>query len=74
MFVLLTIKKLLNSLLNYSGTIIIFLEGRRPDTTHVYDLVHYWRDVGGNYTTIPQYFKQHGYRSVGMGKIFHPGM
>ena len=49
------------------------LTGRRPDTTHVYDLTHYWRKVGGNFTTIPQYFKEHGYVSAGMGKIFHPG-
>ena len=49
------------------------LTGRRPDTTHVYDLVTYFRDVGGNFTTIPQYFKQNGYTSVGMGKVFHPG-
>ena len=50
-----------------------FLTGRRPDTTHVYDLVTYWRDVGGDFTTIPQYFKNNGYTSAGMGKIFHPG-
>ena len=49
-----------------------FLTGRRPDTTHVYHLSSpYFRDVGGNFTTIPQYFKQNGYLSVGMGKIFH---
>ena len=49
------------------------LTGRRPDTTHVYDLVHYFRKVGGNFTTLPEYFKMNGYVSVGMGKIFHPG-
>ena len=49
------------------------LTGRRPDTTHVYDLYHYFRNVGGNYTTIPEYFKMNGYKSIGMGKIFHPG-
>ena len=49
------------------------LTGRRPDTTHVYDLVTYFRDVGGNFTTIPQYFKNNGYRTIGMGKIFHYG-
>ena len=49
------------------------LTGRRPDTTHVYDLIHYFRKVGGNFTTIPEYFKINGYRTVGMGKIFHPG-
>ena len=26
-----------------------------------------------NATTIPQYFKENGYVSIGMGKIFHPG-
>ncbi|ELT89141.1 hypothetical protein CAPTEDRAFT_221773 [Capitella teleta] len=49
------------------------LTGRRPDTTRVYDLQHYFRSVGGNFTTIPQYFKSHGYVTAGMGKIFHPG-
>ena len=49
------------------------LTGRRPDTTHVYDLNTYWRTVGGNFTTLPQYFKNHGYTTVGMGKIFHNG-
>jgi iduronate 2-sulfatase len=49
------------------------LTGRRPDTTGVTDFTHYWRESGGNFTTIPQYFKENGYHSVGMGKIFHPG-
>ena len=49
------------------------LTGRRPDTTHVYDLQTYWRKSGGNFTTIPQYFKNNGYTSIGMGKVFHPG-
>ncbi|KAL4229854.1 hypothetical protein ACF0H5_010246 [Mactra antiquata] len=48
------------------------LTGRRPDTTRVYDLDHYFRHTG-NFTTLPQYFKNKGYRSIGMGKIFHPG-
>ena len=47
------------------------LTGRRPDTTHVYD-AQYWRKVTGNFTTIPQYFKNHGYETIGVGKIFHP--
>ena len=50
-----------------------FLTGRRPDTTHVYNLHTNFRNVGGNFTTIPEYFKQNGYRTIGMGKIFHPG-
>ncbi|KAK7097223.1 iduronate 2-sulfatase-like [Littorina saxatilis] len=50
-----------------------FLTGRRPDTTRVYDLHDYWRTVAGNFTTLPQYFKNHGYIAQGVGKIFHPG-
>ena len=50
-----------------------FLTGRRPDTTHVYDLYNYFRDAGGNFTTLPEYFKQNGYITAGFGKVFHPG-
>ena len=51
------------------------LTGRRPDTNHVWKIApdEYWRDYT-NATTIPQYFKENGYVSVGMGKIFHPGV
>lgn len=49
------------------------LTGRRPDTTHVYTIGPYFRNVGGNFTTLPEYFKINGYTSVGMGKVFHPG-
>ncbi|XP_060605009.1 iduronate 2-sulfatase-like [Ruditapes philippinarum] len=49
------------------------LTGRRPDTTRVYEIGPYFREVGGNFTTLPQYFKMNGYLSVGMGKVFHPG-
>ena len=51
------------------------LTGRRPDTNHVWEIANdeYWRDFT-NATTIPQYFKENGYISAGMGKIFHPGL
>ena len=53
------------------------LTGRRPDTNHVWQIApdEYWRTVpdATNATTIPQYFKNNGYISIGMGKIFHPG-
>ena len=53
------------------------LTGRRPDTNHVWTVSddEYWRTVpdATNATTIPQYFKDNGYVSIGMGKIFHPG-
>ncbi|XP_060588984.1 iduronate 2-sulfatase-like [Ruditapes philippinarum] len=47
------------------------LTGRRPDTTHVYDLHTNFRHSGGDFTTLPEHFKNHGYRSMGMGKIYH---
>jgi len=50
------------------------LTGRRPDTNHVWQISadEYWRQFT-NATTIPQYFKENGYISIGMGKVFHPG-
>ena len=50
-----------------------FMTGRRPDTTLVWDLMRYWREGGGNFTTIPQFFKDNGYRTAGLGKVFHQG-
>ncbi len=47
------------------------LTGRRPNTTHVYNLDTFFREVGGNFTTIPQYFKENGYYTTGVGKVFH---
>lgn len=49
------------------------LTGRRPDTLHLYDFYSYWRDFSGNYTTLPQYLKESGYKTYSFGKIFHPG-
>ena len=49
------------------------LTSRHPSTTRVWDTQSYWRNVSGNFTTIPQYFKEQGYMTVGMGKIFHGG-
>ncbi|XP_042230412.1 iduronate 2-sulfatase-like isoform X2 [Homarus americanus] len=51
-----------------------FLTSRRPDTTRLYDVHFYWREHAGNFTTLPQYFKEHGYHTVSAGKIFHPGI
>ncbi len=47
------------------------LTGRRPDTTRVYNLQRNFREVGGNFTTIPQYFKENGYATFNIGKVFH---
>lgn len=53
----------------------IFLTSRRPDTSRVYTIspAEYWRRSGGNFTSLPQYFKEAGYLTIGTGKIFHPG-
>ena len=34
---------------------------------------YYWRDYGGNFTTLPQFFLENGYTTFGAGKIFHGG-
>ena len=47
------------------------LTGRRPDTTRVTDNDLYFRNVGSNFTTIPEFFKDHGYHTIGGGKVFH---
>lgn len=50
------------------------LTSRRPDTTRLYDFNSYWRTHAGNYCTLPQYFKQQGYFTKSVGKVFHPGI
>ncbi|XP_060602272.1 iduronate 2-sulfatase-like [Ruditapes philippinarum] len=52
---------------------VSFLTSRRPDTTRLYDFYSYWRVAAGNFTTLPQHFKQNGYHTVSVGKVFHPG-
>lgn len=47
------------------------LTGLRPSTIGIYDLGTNFRRSVPDAITLPQYFKQHGYRSEGMGKIFH---
>ncbi|WPJ95172.1 sulfatase [Coraliomargarita algicola] len=48
------------------------LTGLRPDTTQVYDLKTKMRDIHPDILTLPQHFKNNGYETVGMGKIFDP--
>ena len=51
-----------------------FLTGRRPDTTRVWDLHTQFRDAPGaaEWKTLPQAFRDAGYTTSGMGKVFHP--
>ncbi len=50
------------------------LTGRRPDTTKVYDLETHFRDTIPDVVTLPQYFKNHGYFTQGISKIYHGGL
>lgn len=52
---------------------VSLLTGRSPDTTRLYDFNSYWRAHSGNFSTIPQYFKENGYVTMSVGKVFHPG-
>jgi len=49
------------------------LTGRRPDSTKVYDLVTHFRKALPDVVTLPQHFKNNGYYSHGIGKIYHGG-
>jgi len=47
------------------------LTGLRPDSIQVWDLRTSFRDVVPDVVTLPQYFKQQGYTTIGLGKTFH---
>jgi len=47
------------------------LTGKRPDTIGVLDLHTDLRQVSPDVITLPQYFRQHGYYTASIGKIFH---
>ncbi len=49
------------------------MTGRRPDATRVWDLETHFRKALPEAVTVAGYFKNHGYHSQGMGKIFHGG-
>lgn len=49
------------------------LTGTRPDTTRVWDLNTHFRKALPDVVTLPQLFKNNGYVSLGMGKIYHGG-
>ncbi len=47
------------------------LTGLRPDTLQVWDLPTHFRQQRPDVVTLPQLFKQHGYHTQNIGKIFH---
>jgi iduronate 2-sulfatase len=53
---------------------VSLLTGLRPDTTQVFDLKTDFRDNLPTVTTLPELFKDNGYFSARVGKIFHYGV
>ena len=47
------------------------LTGRRPDTLRIWDLPTHFRERFPDLVTLPQHFKQNGYFTQDIGKIFH---
>jgi len=48
------------------------LTGMRPDYTGVWDLKTRMRDINPEILAMPQYFKNNGYTTVAIGKIYDP--
>ena len=47
------------------------LTGLRPDSTKVWDLETDFRNTVPDVVTLPQHFRQHGYHTQSIGKVFH---
>lgn len=47
------------------------LTGKRPDTLRIWDLPTHFRANDPKVVTLPQHFKNHGYFTQNIGKIFH---
>ena len=48
-----------------------FLTGRRPETTGVSNFQTHFRENLPDILTLPQYFKNHGYATTALYKVFH---
>ena len=47
------------------------LTGKRPDTIRVWDLATHFRKAVPDSVTLPQHFRNHGYYTQSIGKVFH---
>jgi iduronate 2-sulfatase len=47
------------------------LTGRRPDTLRIWNNGTHFRELNPDVTTLPLWFKEHGYVTRDVGKIFH---
>lgn len=50
---------------------ISLFTGMRPNSTGVHNLQTDFRKTIPDAVTLPQYFEQHGYQTIGMGKVLH---
>ncbi len=50
---------------------ISLLTGLRCETTKIYDLVRMKKDVLPDIVSLPQHFKNNGYETISLGKIYH---
>lgn len=57
-----------------SPTRTSLLLGRRPDSTTIYDLERHFRGALPDVVTLPQHFKNHGYLTASLSKIWHGGL
>jgi iduronate 2-sulfatase len=48
-----------------------FLSGKRPDTLHLWSNGTHFREKNPDVVTLPQWFKENGYETRNVGKIFH---
>ena len=53
-----------------------FMSGRRPDATQSFSFKDHFREagVGDQWSSMPQYFRERGFTTRGVGKLFHPGL
>jgi iduronate 2-sulfatase len=51
-----------------------FLSGRRPAVTEAYNFLDSFREVGPDWVTLPGAFRNAGYYTTSLGKVFHPGL
>ncbi len=52
---------------------VSFLSGLRPHKTQVYTLQEPTRSHLGDWVMLPEYFRQHGFFTAQLGKIYHTG-